>query len=93
MTRTVFTLSGIVQAVGFRYAVARIAARHDVAGTVRNVRAGERVEIDVQGSADAVEAFMQDVFANPPPGARVTGVERRGDEPRALRTFSEAPTM
>jgi acylphosphatase len=85
-------LSGIVQGVGFRYTVLRIAAQYDVAGTVRNVRAGERVEIDVEGAADVVEAFVKHIVTNPPPAARITGVERTSAEPRGLRTFSDAPT-
>ncbi len=85
-------LSGIVQGVGFRYTVLRIAARYDVAGTVRNVRAGARVEIDVEGEAGVVEAFVDDVLANPPPAARIDRVERRNAEPRGMRGFADAPT-
>jgi acylphosphatase len=92
VTRTIVTLSGRVQAVGFRYTVLRIAARYDVAGTVRNLRAGARVEIDAEGEPDVVDAFVQDVLANPPFGARVEHVERRSAEPRLLRAFTEAAT-
>jgi acylphosphatase len=92
MTRTIVTLSGIVHGVGFRYTALRIAARYPVAGTVRNVRAGERVEIDVEGEAGVVEAFVTDILANPPPAARIDRVERSSAEPRGLRSFSEAPT-
>jgi acylphosphatase len=93
VTRTIVTLSGRVQGVGFRYTVMRIARRHDVAGTVRNLRAGERVEVDAEGPADVVDAFIDDVLARPPRGARIDGVERRTAEPRLLGTFSEAPTV
>jgi acylphosphatase len=86
-------LSGSVQGVGFRYAVLRVAARYAVAGTVRNVRAGDRVEIDVEGEPTIVEAFIDDVLANPPPPARIVRVERMSAHPRELRTFSEAPTV
>lgn len=92
MTRSVVTLSGRVQGVGFRYTVLRIAARYAVAGTVRNLSAGERVEIDAEGEPAAVEAFLQQVIASPPPGARIDRVERRDAEPRQARTFCEAPT-
>ncbi len=91
MTRTILTLSGRVQGVGFRYTVLRIATRYDVAGTVRNLRDG-RVEVDAEGSAAAVDAFLQDVLANPPRGARIEHAARGGAEPRLLQTFSEAPT-
>jgi acylphosphatase len=88
----VTTLSGRVQGVGFRYTVLRIAARHPVAGTVRNLRGGERLEIDAEGDETAVEAFLRDVLARPPRGARVDRVERRSAEPRGLTRFGEAPT-
>ena len=93
MTRTIVTLSGIVQGVGFRYTVLRIAARSTVAGTVRNLRAGERIEIDAEGDAGAVAAFVAEVLANPPPAARIDRIERRDAEPRGLRGFSDAPTV
>ena len=93
MMRTIVTLGGIVQGVGFRYTVLQIAARHAVAGTVRNVRAGERVEIDAQGDDEALAAFVADVLANPPPGARIDRVERTAAAPRRLAGFSFAPTV
>lgn len=92
MTRTIAVVSGRVQNVGFRYNVMRIARRYDVAGTVRNVRDGARLEIDVEGEAAAVEAFLDDILAHPPSGARVDGVERSAAEPRGLRTFTAAET-
>jgi len=91
MTRTIVTLAGRVHGVGFRYTVLQLARRRAVAGTVRNLR-GERVEIDVEGEADDVDAFLADVLANPPPLARVDHVERRAAQPRGLRGFSEAPS-
>jgi len=92
MTRTIATIRGLVQNVGFRYTVLRIARRHAVAGTVRNLRADRSVEIDAEGEPAAVEAFLNDVLAHPPSGARVDGVERTTTEPRGLRTFTEAET-
>ena len=93
MTRTVVTLGGRVQGVGFRYTVVRIAKRYAVAGTVRNLRAGERVEIDAQGEADVVDAFVRNILEQPPRGSRIETIERRSAEPRPLDTFSEAPTV
>jgi acylphosphatase len=92
MTRAIVTLAGRVHGVGFRYTVLQLARRRAVAGTVRNLRAGERVEIDVEGEAGEIDAFLADVVANPPPQARVERVERRAAEPRGLRGFSEAPS-
>lgn len=91
-TRTIVTLRGRVQAVGFRDAVQRIAARHSVAGTVRNLRDGERLEIDAEGEGEAVRAFLDDVLAHPPRYARVEQVERRNAEPLGRTGFSVAPS-
>jgi acylphosphatase len=93
VTRTIVTLSGRVQTVGFRDAVQRIAARHAVAGTVRNVRDGERLEIDVEGDDEAVRAFLDDVLEHPPRYARVEHIDRRDAEPLGRRGFTVAPTL
>jgi acylphosphatase len=92
VTRTIITLSGVVQDVGFRYTVLHVARRHAVAGTVRNLRAGRRVEIDAEGEDRVVDAFITDVLAHPPSAARVDHVERRVAEPRGLSTFTAAET-
>jgi hydrogenase maturation protein HypF len=92
VVRTILTLSGRVQTVGFRDAVRRVAARHPVAGTVRNLSDGERLEIDAEGEQDALEAFIADVLAHPPRYARVQRVDRANAPPRGLTTFTQAPT-
>lgn len=58
MTAFLVHYSGQVQGVGFRATAARIARHHPVAGWVRNLPDG-RVELFVQGSADAVERFLK----------------------------------
>ena len=90
--REVAVLSGRVQAVGFRDTVWRIAQRHRVAGTVRNLRDGARLEIDVEGEPAAVAAFIADVLANPPRSARVESVTRTGAEPTGATRFEQAST-
>ncbi|MBV8299632.1 MAG: acylphosphatase [Candidatus Eremiobacteraeota bacterium] len=92
MKRTIVTLHGRVQAVGFRDAVQRIASRHAVAGTVRNLRDGERLEIDAEGEDDALRAFVDDVLAHPPRHARVEAVERCDAEPLGRDGFAVART-
>jgi acylphosphatase len=69
-----------VQGVFFRQTVLEIAARHAVAGTVRN-RADGSLEIDVEGQPAAVDAFLDEVAEHPPTLARV---DRTTREPRAL---------
>ena len=48
---------GIVQGVGFRPFLHRLAARLDLAGWARNTPAG--VELELEGPPDAVQAFCR----------------------------------
>src|ERR1035437_4244976 len=64
---------GLVQGVGFRPFVWRLAAELGLEGSVIN-RAGQ-VEIVVSGSAEAVEAFARRLVADAPPRARVEALE------------------
>ena len=66
-------VSGRVQGVGFRYFVAGEARALGLAGFVRNLRDG-RVEAEVSGSADRIEALIA-ACRRGPPGSRVDGVE------------------
>jgi len=64
--------SGRVQGVGFRCTAHNIAIQHNVTGFVRNLPDG-RVEIEVEGDRDAVEALL--AWARRGPAfARVTEV-------------------
>ena len=63
---------GVVQGVGFRPFVWRLATELGLDGTVIN-RAGQ-VDIAVAGSADAVEAFSGRIQTDAPPRARVEAV-------------------
>ncbi|MGE0357487.1 MAG: acylphosphatase [Burkholderiales bacterium] len=66
-------IHGLVQGVGFRYALEREARRLGLAGWVRNRRDGT-VEAVVQGHAPAVEALVAWAHRGPP-SARVARVE------------------
>ena len=67
---------GLVQGVGFRPHVWRLATRNDLTGFAFNDQDG--VLIEVQG---AVDAFVSDLVTEAPPLARIDGVE---SEPCAL---------
>jgi hydrogenase maturation factor HypF (carbamoyltransferase family) len=90
--RTIVRLTGRVQGVGFRYQVMRLAQSFPVAGTVRNVRGGEGLEIDCEGDAADIERFLAAVIAQPPPQGRVHGVERCSAPPRGLDSFTIGET-
>lgn len=66
------TISGRVQGVGFRYALADEARARKLGGWVRNRRDGT-VEAIVAGPESDVEALIA-WARHGPPGARVTGV-------------------
>lgn len=63
-------IRGRVQGIFFRATVRRIAARYDVHGFVRNVGT-DVVEIEAEGAAEVINAFIADVLAHPPPGAQI----------------------
>jgi hydrogenase maturation protein HypF len=64
---------GLVQGVGFRPFVYRLATELALDGCVRND--GEGVEIDVCGSRAAIDALIERLRRDAPPLARVTQVE------------------
>ncbi|MCX4092469.1 carbamoyltransferase HypF [Nocardia sp. alder85J] len=66
-------VDGIVQGVGFRPFVYRLAGDHGLTGEVRN--AGGRVEIRVAGTAAAVDDFLAGLVTAAPPAARVDHIE------------------
>ncbi|MGD0863264.1 MAG: carbamoyltransferase HypF [Candidatus Limnocylindrales bacterium] len=72
-------IRGVVQGVGFRPFVWRLATELRLDGSVIN-RAGQ-VEIEVAGSAEAVEAFTVRIRTDAPPRARVEAVVVRPIEP------------
>lgn len=63
-------VGGQVQGVGFRPFVYRCAVAHGLTGHVENTAAG--VEIQVQGPAEAIQAFQHDFQHQLPPLARLT---------------------
>jgi acylphosphatase len=90
--RELVVLHGRVQGVFFRQTVLEIIApRHPVMGTIRNRRNGT-LEIDVEGEPSAVDAFVADVLANPPPMARVERTTREPRTPGGMRGFIAKPS-
>ncbi len=62
-------VSGIVQGVGFRPYVYRLATSRHLSGTILNTAAG--VTIEIQGSAEVVEDFLLRLPAEAPPLAKI----------------------
>jgi len=64
---------GIVQGVGFRPFIFRLAKRLQLGGWVCNGESG--VEIHVEGEAAVIQSFIQEIRTSPPPSAQVTEME------------------
>jgi acylphosphatase len=56
----ILLFEGNVQGVGFRYTACRVAAGHEIAGTVRNLPDG-RVECVAEGRPEAIDAFRDEL--------------------------------
>ena len=76
---------GVVQGVGFRPFVWRLAERHGVHGWVRN--GGGVVEILAEADEVALEAFCSAIAVEAPPLARVEDVRWSDIGPTGLQTF------
>ena len=70
--RLAVTVRGTVQGVGFRPFVYRLAHRNHLAGWVRN--SSGPVEIEVEGDAGSLRAFVAELAEHAPPLARVESV-------------------
>jgi hydrogenase maturation protein HypF len=80
------SIRGVVQGVGFRPFVHRLAIKHELAGWVRN--ASGDVQIQIEGEATAVDAFVREVTAQAPPLARIDDLHTERCEPAGLATFT-----
>ena len=69
MERLRIEVSGLVQGVGFRPFIHRLACRKGLTGWVRNNFAG--MEIEIQGPSDALAAFREELPAQAPRPARI----------------------
>ena len=70
--RKAIEITGIVQGVGFRPFIFRLATENHLTGFITNTEAG--VSIEVEGAADAVESFLERLPKEVPPLARITSI-------------------
>jgi hydrogenase maturation protein HypF len=78
-------VSGVVQGVGFRPFVYRLAHRHQLTGWVLNDERG--VAIHIEGSGHALDSFTEHLRREPPPAARIDAIDVETIEPMGLGTF------
>ena len=54
-------VSGIVQGVGYRYFVSKLAGKWELTGWVKNLPTGE-VEIEIEGPRGLIESLIKDLW-------------------------------
>src|SRR5882757_2723414 len=90
VARKVIDVAGIVQGVGFRPFVYRLANDCGLTGLIANSTAG--VSIEVQGDAEAVERFLERLPKEIPPRSKITVLAQRDAELVVETEFRIAPT-
>jgi hydrogenase maturation protein HypF len=76
---------GVVQGVGFRPFVFRLAQANTLSGYVLNDEDG--VEIHLEGPNQSLEAFVQSLKSEAPPAARIATIDIQSAQPSGLRGF------
>src|SRR4051812_39354260 len=77
---------GVVQGVGFRPFVYRLACVNTLNGWVLNAEEG--VEIHLEGAETGLQAFVRDLKAQPPPAASIAEIDVQPAELAGLREFT-----
>ncbi len=79
------TITGIVQGVGFRPFIHRLATAESLSGWVCN--SGSSVDLEVEGSTEEIESFFRRMEAERPPHALLERIERKPVPPRGDAEF------
>ena len=82
---------GVVQGVGFRPFVYRLARANTLSGWVLNQQNG--VEIHVEGCDAGIQAFVSALTAESPPAADISSLEILESEPAGLSNFTIRETQ
>jgi hydrogenase maturation protein HypF len=76
---------GVVQGVGFRPFVYRLARQKNLKGWVLNAEEG--VEIHLEGNEDELQSFLQEMKSHPPQAAQISDVGVASTEPVGVTEF------
>jgi hydrogenase maturation protein HypF len=79
-------VTGVVQGVGFRPFIYRLARQRQLSGWVCNTPAG--VEIELEGAPSALDAFMQELQTAPPALARIDSIDAADFPPQGRQGFT-----
>ena len=79
-------VSGLIQGVGFRPFVYRIALRHGISGWVQNTN--ENVRIRVSGKRENIESFLLALEKEAPPAASIENISAEEMSPESFTGFS-----
>lgn len=79
-------VKGIVQGVGFRPFVYRLANQMNLKGFVRNTTSG--VEIEIEGATANTGRFLEDLRTNAPPAARIDEISVDNVTSKGYKKFS-----
>lgn len=79
-------IRGVVQGVGFRPFVFRLARINTLTGWVLNDADG--VKIHLEGAEPALDEFVRSLRAEQPPAASITGIDIRQTRPAGLQDFT-----
>lgn len=85
MIRHRYSIKGVVQGVGFRPFVYRLAREYQLGGWILNSTRG--VTLEIEGEEASVEAFAREVVERPPRLARITSIEREEIPPLGETEF------
>ena len=77
---------GVVQGVGFRPFVYRLANQHELSGWVLNGEEG--VEIQVEGPEPSLQTFVKELKTQAPPAAVIAEIDVQPAEPAGLTGFT-----
>jgi hydrogenase maturation protein HypF len=80
------SVRGVVQGVGFRPFIYRLAQEHDLKGWVRNTSGN--VEIEIEGDESKLNLFLKDLERKAPPMSRIETIEVSFAAPKGYNDFS-----
>jgi hydrogenase maturation protein HypF len=83
--RAIISVRGVVQGVGFRPFVFRLATQHDLVGWVRNTSG--KVEIEVEGNEPEINSFLLELATQAPPMARIEDIQTTFSLPSGYTDF------